>query len=216
MQRPRSNPRLILASASPRRRELLAQFGIDFSVIPSRFAEERVPYTRPEPYARELAAGKADAVAADYPESWVLAADTIVVVDERLLGKPADRGEAREMMRVLGGRSHRVYTGFSLRRKAGGRASDAVVRTEVRFRALTSEEIEWYVRTDEPYDKAGGYGIQGRAGLFVSGIDGSCANVVGLPVAEVVGALLRENVVRFGPGGVLEFPPETRAEDHRS
>jgi septum formation protein len=214
MRKSRSAPRLILASASPRRRELLARFGIEFSVVPSRFDEAAVPYTRAEDYVRELSAGKAETVAARYPESWVLAADTIVVADDRLLGKPADRDEARKMMGALSGRNHRVHTGFSLRRRADRRARDASVCTEVRFRELSAEEIEWYVRTDEPYDKAGGYGIQGLAGLFVAGVSGSCSNVVGLPVAEVVSALVEEGVLRFRGNGTLGFPdPEASDEE---
>lgn len=204
MESHRTTSRLILASASPRRRELLAQFGIPFTVIPSRFAEESVPYTGADGYARQLAAGKADAVADGYPDHWVLAADTIVVLEDRSLGKPADPAEAREMMAALSGRVHQVYTGFSLRRRRGNRAADAAVRTDVRFRELSREEIEWYIQTDEPYDKAGGYGIQGLAALFVAEIAGSCSNVVGLPVAEVMTTLMREGVLRLQPDGTIQ------------
>lgn len=203
METPRSAPHLILASASPRRRELLAQFGLEFPVIPSRFDEESVPFTEPPGYVRRLAAGKAEAVSAAYPESWVLAADTIVVLNGHSLDKPADAGEARAMMTALSGKTHQVYTAFALRRAAGGRQLDEAVRTDVRFRTLSAAEIDWYVATDEPYDKAGGYGIQGLAGMFVAEIQGSCSNVVGLPVAEVMNALLREGVVTFGANGGL-------------
>lgn len=204
MESHRSTSRLILASASPRRRELLAQFGVPFIVIPSRFAEESVPYTAADGYVRQLSAGKADAVADGYPDHWVLAADTIVVLEDRSLGKPADPAEAREMMAALSGRVHQVYTGFSLRRRRGNRAADATVRTDVRFRELSREEIEWYIQTDEPYDKAGGYGIQGLAALFVAEISGSCSNVVGLPVAEVMTTLIGEGVLRLKPDGTIE------------
>lgn len=212
MESPRSTPPLILASASPRRRELLAQFGIDFPVIPSRFDEESVSYAEPSSYVRRLAAGKAETVSAAHPDSWVLAADTIVVLAGRSLDKPRDPEDAREMMRTLSGRTHQVYTAFALRRRTDDRSAEQVVRTDVRFRSLSEAEIDWYVRTDEPYDKAGGYGIQGLAGLFVAEISGSCSNVVGLPVAEVMTALLREGVVAFGTDGGLTFPPNGGSE----
>ncbi len=212
MESPRSTPPLILASASPRRRELLAQFGIAFPVVPSRFDEESVPYTEPSAYVRRLAVGKAEAVSAFHPQSWILAADTIVVMDDRSLDKPADAAEARAMMEALSGRTHQVYTAFALRRETDGRRHDEAVRTDVRFRTLSPAEIDWYVRTDEPYDKAGGYGIQGLAGMFVAEISGSCSNVVGLPVAEVMAALLRERVVMFGPGGTLAFSQNAGSE----
>jgi septum formation protein len=212
METPRSTPPLILASASPRRRELLAQFGIDFPVIPSRFDEKSVIYTAPAEYVRQLAVGKAKTVSAAHPNSWVLAADTIVVLDDRSLDKPADAAEARSMMAALGGRTHQVYTAFALRRASGGREWNETVRTDVRFRTLSAAEIDWYVATDEPYDKAGGYGIQGLAGMFVAEIQGSCSNVVGLPVAEVMAALLREGVVTFGTNGALTLSPNGGSE----
>jgi septum formation protein len=205
MESPRSTPPLILASASPRRRELLAQFGIDFPVIPSQFDEESVPFAEPPGYVRRLAAGKAEAVSAAHPQSWVLAADTIVVLNGQSLDKPYGPAEARAMMTALSGKTHQVYTAFALRRGSGGGQFDQAVRTDVRFRTLSAAEIDWYVATDEPYDKAGGYGIQGLAGMFVAEIQGSCSNVVGLPVAEVMAALLQEGVVVFGKNGALTF-----------
>lgn len=197
-----NTPFLILASKSPRRRYLLKQAGIEFTVIPSSFDESTIQETKPpEEYVRILSEAKADAVARQYPESWVIGSDTIVVVADRILGKPASRADARDMLHLLNGRVHRVLTGFSLRRLAGNRSHSQVVSTDVCFKQMTDDEIEWYVHTGEPYDKAGAYAAQGLGAFMIRYIHGSYSNVVGLPVCEVVESLVREGIVAFRPGG---------------
>ncbi|MBP8952914.1 MAG: septum formation inhibitor Maf [Armatimonadetes bacterium] len=183
----------ILASASPRRHELMRGLGVPFEVVVSD-APEPVRETNEacEQYAVRMALGKARAVAAQHPGRWVLGADTIVVIDDMVLGKPSDAEDARQMLRSLSGRAHEVHTGVALVRSGGGdsRAEHtAVATTQVRFRDLTDDEIDRYVATDEPLDKAGAYGIQGQGGALVSGYSGSHTNVVGLPV-ELVAEML--------------------------
>ena len=188
-------PQLILASQSPRRRYLLEQAGLTFAVIPSTFDEDSVPLTNPADYVKTLAEAKADEVARRYPDSWTIGADTIVTIDNAILGKPGDPPEARQMLEQLSGQSHCVYTGYAIVCKtAQTRISDAI-KTDVRFKDLTRDEIEWYIQTGEPFDKAGAYAIQGMGTFLVRRINGSYTNVVGLPVCEVIEALLRLGVV---------------------
>ncbi len=188
------SPPLVLASASPRRRALLAQLGIDFAVETSDVPERPDPAESATAYVRRVAAAKADAIAARRPDAIVLAADTEVVLDERPLGKPADAAEAHAMLRALSGRSHEVITGVALR--GGARPLETIVRTRVTFAALPEARIAWYVATGEPFDKAGGYGIQERGGSLVTTIEGSASNVIGLPLDETL-ALLHEAGVRL-------------------
>ncbi len=174
---------VILASASPRRRELLKLIFNEFKVIPSD-AEEIVPKgISAEKTAEYLAELKSKAVAEKYPQYTVIGADTCVVVDNVILGKPKDKEDAKRMMQMLSGRTHKVITGCAIVKN--GVISSFSVETEVEFYNLTYAEIEDYINTAEPYDKAGGYGIQGKASLFVKGIKGDYFNVVGLPVAEL-------------------------------
>lgn len=173
---------MLLASASPRRRELLQRIGIEPEVRPSDVDERIEPGETPVEHAARLAASKAAAAIAE-PGVLVIAADTIVVLDDRVLGKPRDRDEAVAMLRSLSGRAHRVLTAVHLRRDR--RQVAAVESTTVWFRDLAEAEIERYVDTGEADDKAGAYGIQGRAGIFVDRIDGSDTNVVGLPLARL-------------------------------
>jgi septum formation protein len=180
-------PRLILASASPRRRELLAQVGIaPDAVVDPGVDETPLPGELPQALALRLAAAKADAVPAASGEV-VLAADTVVAVGRRVLGKPADAAEANRFLRLLSGRRHRVITGLAVRRDAG-RWSRAVA-TAVRFRRLDPAAVEAYLASGEWQGKAGGYAIQGRAGGFVPWIGGSYSNVVGLPLVETLALL---------------------------
>ena len=181
-------PLLLLASRSPRRRDLLSAAGIPFEVRPS-LADETIPDGLPLGEAlQEVALRKAREVAGTAsPGAWVLAADTAVVVDGRALGKPRDRAEAREMLEALSGRVHRVITAVAL--LGPGRDRSVAVETRVRFRRLHPDEIGWYVALDEPYDKAGAYAIQGRGAFLVQGIEGSYTNVVGLPMSETVDLL---------------------------
>jgi septum formation protein len=180
---------LILASASPRRREILTAAGFSFEVDPADVDESLAGEEAPEHYVDRVARLKAAAGARRHPGAIVLAADTIVVLDRAVLGKPRDRADATRMLRQLSGRSHLVMTGIAI-------AADGVVRTHVErttvwFRRLTDEDIAWYVDSGEPMDKAGAYAIQGRAARFIPRIEGSYSNVVGLPVAplaELLGA----------------------------
>ncbi|NNU81066.1 septum formation inhibitor Maf [Halovulum dunhuangense] len=187
--------RLILASASPRRRELLAQVGvIPDEIRPADIDETPAPRELPRPYAARLAGEKAAALG-DLPDSAVLAADTVVSVGRRILGKPADETEARAFLTLLSGRRHMVHTGVALR--AGGATRLRVVATAVKLKRLSAQEIAFYLESGEWQGKAGGYGIQGIAGAFVPWIGGSYSNVVGLPLTETLALL---NSVGIAPG----------------
>ncbi|HIS03278.1 MAG TPA: septum formation protein Maf [Candidatus Pullichristensenella avicola] len=175
--------RLILASASPRRRELLQRMGYAFEVC-APDVDEHVE-GRAEDIVRTLAVRKARAAAARCDEGIVVASDTLVSLEGKPLGKPADESEAYAMLRALSGRSHEVFTGVCLLDAATGREAVEVVETRVRFRALSDAQIWDYIRTGEPMDKAGAYGIQGGAGKFVEALEGSFENVMGFPVDEV-------------------------------
>ena len=178
-----SRMRLILASASPRRMDLLRDAGYVFDVEPAHVDESELPGEPPGTYVVRVASMKARTVAARHPDDAVLAADTTVVVDGAMLTKPADDADAKRMLGLLSGRTHDVLTGVVLVR--AGRASSAVVDTRVRFRPLEAGEIDWYVASGEPRDKAGAYGVQGLAARFVESVEGSYSNVVGLPVEAV-------------------------------
>jgi len=182
--------RLILASASPRRRELLRQGGFEFDIQPSQVAEEIQPGERPEEFARRAARDKAIQIAASSPPgSLVLGADTVVVVGGETLGKPRDREDATRMLRLLSGRTHQVHTGICLVRTPAEIKALEHETTFVTFREIDEEEIRCYVESGEPLDKAGAYAIQGLASKFVTRISGCHSNVVGLPVARVYGIL---------------------------
>lgn len=181
-----SPPRLILASGSPRRRQFLQGLGLTFEVFPADLDETPRPDEGAAAYVRRIASEKAKAVAGRFPDAVVLAADTTVVRDDTVLGKPANEEEVVAMLRSLSGRAHQVLTAVAL----GGRGSgEALVRTEVRMRTLQEPELRWYARTGEALDKAGGYALQGIAGSFVTEIHGSHSNVVGLPLVETVALL---------------------------
>jgi septum formation protein len=176
--------RLILASSSPRRKELLSYALLPFDVYPSQIKEVMDPGLTAEELVCSLADQKARDVFSQYPDAVIIGSDTIVVLDGKPLGKPQDEQEAREILRMLSGRTHEVFTGVSL--IAGDRSSIFAEKTEVRFWPLTAEEIEWYITTKEPFDKAGSYGIQGKGSVFVHSIIGDYYNVMGLPVSRVV------------------------------
>jgi len=183
--------RLILASSSPRRRELLENAGFEFDVTPSTVLEEPMPGEEPEDFVRRLAIAKALQVAGGAPPgSFVLGADTDVVVGAQILGKPTDAEDATRMLRMLSGRSHRVLTGVCVVEAPDRIHAVEHSSTEVWFRPLDESEIRDYVASGEPRDKAGAYAIQGLASRFVTRIDGSYSNVVGLPVS-LVDQLLR-------------------------
>jgi septum formation protein len=185
-----NSDRLLLASASPRRAELLAAAGIAFDVSPADVDEAVRDGERPDRYVVRVAIDKARLVSARFPDRLVLGADTTVVVDDRMLAKPADAADAARMLRVLSGRWHVVLTGIAIARGGAVLMSD-VAATRVEFASIRSDEIDWYVATGEPMDKAGAYAIQGLASRFVTAIQGSYSNVVGLPVSLVYAMLNR-------------------------
>ena len=181
--------RLLLASASPRRRELLEQAGIPCDVVPVDVEERRRPEESPRDYAERLARAKAATGASRDPDRIVLGADTIVVADHDVLEKPIDDEDAARMLRRLSNRAHDVLTAVAVAR--GAELISDVIETRVWFAPLTEDEVRWYVATGEPSDKAGAYAIQGLASRFVTRIEGSYSNVVGLPVAAVLQLLGR-------------------------
>lgn len=177
-------PRIILASVSPRRKLLLEKLGVPFQVIPANVAEDEVaPEAPPEIRVERLALAKAEAVFRDHPQSLVIGADTVVDVDGRSLGKPRDRDEAVAMLRLLSGRHHWVHTGLAL--VGPGVRRTGHESTRVWFRPLDDREIEAYVATGAPMDKAGAYGIQEQAASFVSRVEGCFFSVMGLPLARL-------------------------------
>ena len=187
----------ILASASPRRRELLRALIPDFEIIPSNVDERLVAGESPEEHVLRLSREKALAVSRAHPTRWVLGADTIVVVDGEVLGKPDTPEEAKRMLGILSGREHCVITGFALVKGERGVVVNDTVRSGVLFKEISADEMEWYTRTDEPYDKAGGYAVQGKASFFIKEIHGSYTNVIGLPLCEVITAMEQAGALRL-------------------
>lgn len=175
-------PAFILASASPRRRELLAQLGLPFEVIVADVTEHEDPAAEPRQMVAHNAALKADWVAARHPDALVLGADTTVFIDNRVLNKPADLVEARDMLRRLAGRTHTVYTGVAIRRTRDGLRKDEGVASEVTFKAYDDATIDAYFKIVNPLDKAGAYGIQEGRDLIIAGWKGSFSNIMGLPM----------------------------------
>jgi septum formation protein len=187
----------ILASASPRRIELLRLLGLDFVVMPSGADETFRQGESPPAHTLRLSADKAGMIAAVHPGSWVLGADTIVVIDGEVLGKPADPDEARQMLKKLSARAHTVFTGFTLVRQEARIIISGVVKSTVLFREISEDEMAWYVSSREPYDKAGAYAVQGMGAFFIKEIRGSYTNVMGLPLCEVVDVLKKVGAVKF-------------------
>jgi septum formation protein len=194
--------RLILASKSPRRYELLKQVGLDFDVIPSKIGEDFVKGESPRKHVLRLAEAKALEVARRYPGRWVVAADTIVYVDHSILGKPKSREEAKKMLRRLSGKEHQVLTGFSLHHLEKRKGDREAVQTAVKVRKLAQAEMDWYIQTGEPFDKAGGYAIQGIGSFMIEAIKGSYTNVVGLPLCELIQMLNRLGAVTISERGM--------------
>jgi septum formation protein len=192
--------RLILASESPRRSELLKQVGLDFDIIPSRVMEYFVQGESPQGHVIRLADAKALDVGSRYPDRWVIAADTIVYINGSILGKPGNPKEAMEMLRSLSGREHWVLTGFSVCHLEEGKRDREAVKTAVKVKTLTPVEMDWYVQTGEPFDKAGGYAIQGIGSFMIESIRGSYTNVVGLPLCELMQMLSRLGVIKMADG----------------
>ena len=194
--KPINREKLLLASRSPRRKSLLEKIGIQLQIVPSSILEESIEIEKPGEYVQSLSFLKADDVSLSYPKDWVLGADTIVVVENRVLGKPESDAHAMEMLRLLSDRDHQVFTGFCIMNRQK-KTVTGVVETRVWFKDLSQEEIQWYVDTREPFDKAGAYGIQGIGSFLVQRISGSYSNVVGLPVCEVVEALKTLNIIQM-------------------
>lgn len=190
----------ILASQSPRRHELLKSIGLDFTVEPGDVDETYRNGELPREHTLRLSREKAQTVSRRYPDAWVLAADTVVVIDGEVLGKPATAAEARQMLGKLSGREHQVFTAFALTGPGSAALVEEVVASSVLFRVIAPEEMSWYVASDEPYDKAGGYAVQGKGAFFIREIRGSYTNVMGLPLCEVVDALKRKGIIRFSGG----------------
>lgn len=187
---------LVLASGSPRRKSLLSDLDVDFIVVPADVDESSLVGEDAKTYVARVATLKAHTVRESYPNAVVLAADTTVDRDGEILAKPVDAADAASMLRSLSGREHFTHTAVCVAH--GDLVDTVVVSTAVTFRCLATEEIDWYVRTGEPLDKAGAYGIQGRAAAFVSSISGSVSNVVGLPLAETIGLLRKAGVNAAG------------------
>lgn len=190
---------IILASKSPRRRQLLEQMGLEFRVLTAQADEAMDPAKPVDQEIGRVSCLKAEAVRAQVqPEDLIIAADTLVCVDGKRLGKPHSPQEAEDMLRLLSGRAHTVMTGVSV--VCGGRTETFTEQTKIRFRDLSEAEIRAYVATGEPMDKAGAYGIQGLAGLFVSGMDGDYYNVMGLPICRLTQVLRSFGIVILGQG----------------
>lgn len=186
---------LILASASPRRKQLLAETGLIFDVVVADVTEHEDPSTDPRVMVTHNAALKADWVAARNPDAYVLGADTTVFVDQRVLNKPADLAEARAMLKRLSGRTHTVFTGVALRRVTDGLKIDEGVTSEVTFKAFDDAVIDAYFKIVNPLDKAGAYGIQDGRDLIVAGWQGSFSNIMGLPMEALKQILTRCGLV---------------------
>lgn len=193
--------KIVLASASPRRRELLQNMGLGFEIITSDGAEQVFENELPQDTVKRLSSEKALNVAkrAPYDDCIVIGADTVVAIDGKILGKPEDEGDAKRMLTLLSGRTHKVYTGVSVIETTSGERVSDYVETEVKFVNLTERQIEKYVSSGEPMDKAGAYGIQDLGAMLVEKINGDYFNVVGLPVSRLA-RILRD---RFGVDTVI-------------
>lgn len=185
----------VLASASPRRQQMLSRLGLEFTVKAVAVDERVLPDEAPEAYALRVAVNKADAVGKRVPDCWVVAADTAVVVGTDILGKPGDEDAALAMLKRLVGKSHKVLTGFCISCGADKRSVRYVAETVVWFNDLPEAALGAYVRSGDPLDKAGAYGIQSFGGVLIKKIQGSYSNVVGLPLAEVTRELLRLGII---------------------
>ena len=192
--------RFILASASPRRIELLGLLGLRFEIMPSNVDEKFMKGEAPRDHVLRLSEEKTKMASALHPEAWVMGADTIVIINGEVLGKPRTPDEAKEMLSKLSGQIHTVFTGFTVARKSADILIRDAVESSVRFREIPEDEMAWYIRSQEPYDKAGGYAVQGMGAFFIKEIYGSYTNVMGLPLCEVVDVLKRIGAIDFTGG----------------
>lgn len=189
---------LVLASSSPRREKLLRQVGLPFRPLPSNLDENFIQ-SAPPARTRLLAEKKASAVYPMSNKSWVLGADTLVVLGDRILGKPVDHADARAMLSLLSGKRHLVVTGIAVLDPSGRTVHSEAITTLVKIKGLTQQEVDAYVDTEEPFGKAGGYGIQGIAAFMVESISGSYTNVVGLPLCSLIRSLLAIGALKNFP-----------------
>lgn len=189
--------RLVLASQSPRRRQLLTQMGLDLEILPADVDETPAPGLSSVAVVKTLAENKTRHVMQQRKQAWVLGADTIVVKDGRILGKPENPDQAVSMLESLSNATHSVFTGYAVGHHTKGKMILCAIETRVVFKALTNQEILWYTGTHEPYDKAGGYAVQGLGAFMIKEIRGSWANVVGLPVCEVIQTLVSLGAIQF-------------------
>ena len=192
-----SDHKFILASASPRRREMLWSIGLNFKIMPPHINEDYLAGESPRQHVKRLSQEKALVISRQHQDAWVLGADTIVVIDGVILGKPANRREAKMMLGKLSGREHKVFTGFTIARTRSQICATGVVQSAVKFKTISPDEMNWYLACDEPYDKAGGYAIQGKGAYFIQSIRGSYTNVIGLPLCEVLETLKKLKAINF-------------------
>lgn len=192
--------KVILASASPRRATLLYNMGLDFMTVPAAIDESILPHEKPADAVMRIAVAKAEAAGSRHPDAIVIAADTVVVCKGQILGKPVDDREAFSMLSTLSGNVHEVMTGLCVLDSTSGARDIDFENTLVRFRELDNEEIEAYIASGEPLDKAGAYGIQGRAAIFVAGLEGCYYNVVGLPLSRLYLMLKRQGLYLLESG----------------
>ena len=192
--------RFILASASPRRTELLTLLGLCFEIMPSHVDEAFVTGETPREHVLRLSEAKAMTASVLHPDAWVMGADTIVIINGEVLGKPRTPDEAKEMLGKLSGRVHTVFTGFTVARKSSDIFIRDAVESSVRFREIPEDEMARYIQSKEPYDKAGGYAVQGMGAFFIKEIYGSYTNVMGLPLCEVVDVLKSVGAIAFNGG----------------
>ena len=183
--------KLILASASPRRKQLLEMIGVSCKVVPSNIEEKLNPRLKPKSQAESLSLQKAEHVAQKYEDAFILAADTFISIHDEILGKPKDREDAKRMLRKLSGKTHSVFTGFSIIDTKRGKAISRSCETKVSMKKLTQREIDEYVKKEDLLDKSGSYAIQGIAAIFIEKIEGDFFNIVGLPVYTVAQELKR-------------------------
>ncbi len=193
---------IILASESPRRYSLLKQMGLDFETIPSNVKEDAIPGETPEEYVLRIAEEKASGIMRRYPEAWIISADTIVYIDNIILGKPENMKDAEQMLSRLSGREHFVFTGIFVCNLRRQKSDKKVVKTGVKMKKLSPMEIQWYINTDEPYDKAGGYAAQGIGSVLIESINGSYTNVVGLPLCELFQMLMHLGAIEVSKSGI--------------
>jgi septum formation protein len=186
---------LILASASPRRQQFLADLGLTFTALAADIDETPLDDEKPDVFACRMAEEKAEVIARQHPSSWVIGADTVVTIDDAILGKPNDAAHALEILRRLQGKKHQVITGLALHCVQEKCIKSLSKTTEVTFAEFSDAILSAYIQTGEPLDKAGAYGIQGKGGFLVRSITGSCSNVIGLPINICISLLLHHNII---------------------